>query len=446
MAEDKIIKVNKRSTRAKVDASTFNREARTVEVTFATPTPVRTYYYEIGDYMEVLSCDPAHVNLTRLKNGAPVLDNHDKYGSVRKSVVGVVEDAWIAEGVCRAKIRFSDASPEDIELMNKVADGIITGVSVGYDVHKYQLIRAVDDTSLPTYTAIDWEGTEISFVPVQADLNSRVRSESETTHEAIIEDVTPVAEPEPEPVAETEPATEEITDPETEDNTNKNNNEMTEEEIQAAKKAERAAERTRITGIRSHVRALKLPDTFADQLIEEDVDIATAGQRALAEWEKANPYNPNPAAGGTPDAADRTRAAMANALTLRINPASAKVMGEENVRAAADYKGMSFLRFAEESLVSSGMNTRGLTSRQIATAALGGRVRGLHHTTDFPLLLLDTVNRTLLASYEQVERTFLAWARRGSMKDFRPTTRARLSELLGGFDVVRGRHFLDVSG
>jgi len=216
MAEDKIIKVNKRSTRAKVDVSTFNREARTVEVTFATPTPVRTYYYEIGDYMEVLSCDPSHVNLTRLKNGAPVLDNHDKYGSVRKSVVGVVEDAWIDNGVCVARLRFSDASPEDVELMNKVADGIITGVSVGYDVYKYQLIRAIDDNSLPTYTAIDWEGTEISFTPVQADQNSRVRSESDATHEVVVEDVTPVAE--------TEPEAENETDPETEDNKNENNN------------------------------------------------------------------------------------------------------------------------------------------------------------------------------------------------------------------------------
>jgi len=433
MAEDKIIKVNKRSTRAKVDVSTFNREARTVEVTFATPTPVRTYYYEIGDYMEVLSCDPGHVDLVRMKNGAPALDSHDKYGSARKSVVGVVEDAWIADGECRARVRFSDASPDDIELMNKVADGIITGVSAGYDVFKYQMIRAIDDNSLPTYTAISWQPTEISFVAVQADLNSRVRSEGDTTHEVVVEDVTPEAEPAVDPVTEPEPEE----DPESDNNNNENNNNMTEEEIQAAKKAERAAERARISGIRTHVRALKLPDTFADQLIEDDVDVATAGQRALVEWEKGNPLTPNHNA-DQPDAADRTRAAMANALVLRIDRNAATVMGAEQVRAAQEYRNMDLFGMASAALENAGVKgVRSMKKRDVATLALGGRVRGLHHTTDFPLLLMDTVNRTLLAQYQQQARTFERWARRTTISDFRPISRIRLTEIFGNLEEVK---------
>jgi len=81
--------------------------------------------------------------------------------------------------------------------------------------------------------------------------------------------------------------------------------------------------------------------------------------------------------------------------------------------------------------------TAGMSGKEIATFALGGKIRGLHHTTDFPLLLMDTVNRTLLAQYAIQERTFTAWARRATMNDFRTVTRARLSELLGDLEKVR---------
>ncbi|MFZ2795563.1 MAG: hypothetical protein WAZ38_08315, partial [Prolixibacteraceae bacterium] len=192
----------------------------------------------------------------------------------------------------------------------------------------------------------------------------------------------------------------------------------------------------RIKGISAHCRALGLPQTIADALIEENIDLATAGQRALVEWEKAQPVNPNPTAGQFQDDKEKTRSAMTNALVLRITPNAASVMGEENVRAANDFKGMNLLRFAEESLIRSGVNTRGMSSKDIATFALGGKVRGLHHTTDFPLLLMDTVNRTLLAQYALQERTFTAWARRSTMNDFRAVTRVRLSEMLGNLEKV----------
>ena len=98
---------------------------------------------------------------------------------------------------------------------------------------------------------------------------------------------------------------------------------------------------------------------------------------------------------------------------------------------------MSLLRLAEESLIRSGVSTRGLSTREIAKGALGAKVRGAHHTSDFPLLLVDSFTRTLRAQYALYPRTFESWARRSTMPDFREITRVQLSGLIGNFDEVQ---------
>lgn len=418
-------------TRAEFKAESFDEENRTVEVIFATETAVRTFDWENYEAIdEILVCDSMNGDLSRLNAGAPALDNHNRHGSTDENVVGVVSDARFENGQGLAKIRFG-MSEKDTNLMNKVRDKIVTGVSVGYNVYEYQVTRS--EGQKPVYKATKWEATEISFAPVQADINSRVRSENGTNEVVISEEVK-------EEIKEEADNSEEI-------NNNSKTKEMTEEEKAALEKERKAKEskirseaaaeeRARVSGIQGQCRALKLDEKFSKSLIDEGVDLLTANQRALAEWEKSEPLNPNPAAAQVQDDAEKTRSAMTNALVLRINPNAAKVMGEENVREAQDFRGMSLLRFAEESLTRAGVRTLGMSSKDIATFALGGKVRGMHHTTDFPLLLMDTVNRTLLAQYAIQERTFTAWARRSTMNDFRAVTRVRLSEMLGNLEKV----------
>jgi hypothetical protein len=442
----KIIKnVQEQRTRAELKAQSFNETDRTVEVIFATETAVRTYDWEEGVINEILICNSINGDLSRLNAGAPALDNHNRYGGTAESVVGVISNARFENGVGIAKIRFGN-SENDTELMNKVRDGIVTGVSVGYNVSEYQVTRQEGQT--PVYKATKWEATEISFTPVQADKNSRVRSEGTTNEVVILEENNTILENTPviENITETENI---ITEIPQENNTNLNTNEMPQDanqplapaaevpNLEQTRSAAATEERARIKGITAHCRALGLPQTVADSLIEENIDLATAGQRALVEWEKNQPANPNPSVQQIQNDAEKTRSAMTNALVLRINPNASVVMGEENVRAAQDFRGMNLLRFAEESLIRSGVRTAGMTPKEIATVALGGKVRGLHHTTDFPLLLMDTVNRTLLAQYAIQERTFTNWARRSTMNDFRAVTRARLSEMLGNLEKVQ---------
>ena len=98
---------------------TAQPEARTVEVVWSTGAAVRRRDPWTGKrYDEVLSLDPAHVDLSRLGSGAPLLNTHGAFDL--DDVIGVVERAWIAnsgdafEGRAvapRASIRAREAVP-----------------------------------------------------------------------------------------------------------------------------------------------------------------------------------------------------------------------------------------------------------------------------------------------------------------------------------------------
>lgn len=161
--------------RAAFSPGTINTEDRTVEVIFGSDKPVRMFTWEYGVINEELSFDKAHVRMGRLNGGAPVLDNHDAYGSVLDTVVGVVEKAWLDGKKGYASIRFAKNEKAQ-QIMEMVRDGILQNISVGYAVYRYQRAKAKNDDELDHYKAIDWEPHEISLVSVPADSDAKVRS------------------------------------------------------------------------------------------------------------------------------------------------------------------------------------------------------------------------------------------------------------------------------
>lgn len=166
------------SMRAMFSPATINEDDRTVEVVFGSDTPVRMWTWEYGVINEKLSFDSAHVRMDRLNSGAPLLDNHNAYGSVSNIVLGVVERAWIDKGKGYAKVRFAghEKGKQTLEL---VKDGIIRNISVGYQVNKYQVTRSTEKDQLDLYRAVDWEPHEISLVAVPADYSAQVRMAGE---------------------------------------------------------------------------------------------------------------------------------------------------------------------------------------------------------------------------------------------------------------------------
>jgi HK97 family phage major capsid protein/HK97 family phage prohead protease len=139
------------------DVGAVDLEARTVELSFSSEVE-----YERWFGIEILSHDAGAVDLSRLQNGAPVLWMHN-WDDQR----GVVESVRIdSDRKGRAVVRIS-RSPAGEQLLQDIADGIITKVSVGYLVNGMRLIEQRGDVDV--YSVTDWLPFEISFVSVPAD-------------------------------------------------------------------------------------------------------------------------------------------------------------------------------------------------------------------------------------------------------------------------------------
>jgi len=134
-----------------------DEDKRTVELSFSSELPVQR-----GQYMEVLSHDPADVDLSRLNDAHPLLLNHDP-----ERQIGVVERATLDGNAKRGRavVRFS-RSPLGEEIWRDVRDGIRRLVSVGYRRMKEVTSEMRDGVELVRFA---WQPHEISIVSIPAD-------------------------------------------------------------------------------------------------------------------------------------------------------------------------------------------------------------------------------------------------------------------------------------
>lgn len=415
------------SLRAAVRPESVDIENRTVELTWTTGAKGRRWSWDVGSYMEELEVSDKAVRLDRLNNGAPLLGVHNQYEL--RAVLAVVERAWLADGEGHALVRFSKREDADI-VFKDVIDGILRNVSVGYAVHQYQLTEEEDD-KLPTYRAVDWEPLEISLVPIGFDDGAKVRS-AKTPAEYTGDRFKTIFEVRETDTSPDQPAAVANTTEETP---------MTEEEKRAAEELIRRqgeeAERKRSLTIRQMAKKVGLGDDVADDLIARGVSVADASTALIdkvAERQadgQPETRNSQPTITGGVDTAVLVakRSAMMNALDHRCAPTIIKL--EE---AGREFRGMRLVDMARECVEMVGGNTRGLMPAEIAKAALGCdrqamRSAGMHSTSDFPLLLGSTVNRTLRAAYELAPQTWRPLGRPTTVPDFRAVTRAALGDI-----------------
>ncbi|WP_444922685.1 phage major capsid protein (plasmid) [Microbulbifer sp. DLAB2-AF] len=148
-------------TRAEGDesASPIDKEARTVEVAFASETEEVERWYGI----EKLICTSEAVDLSLLNNNAPVLVMHDRWEQI-----GVVEESRVdADRKARARLRYSRVG-KGAEHFQDVIDGIRTKISVGYRILEMKLVEEREDGP-NLYHVTRWQPYEISDVSLAAD-------------------------------------------------------------------------------------------------------------------------------------------------------------------------------------------------------------------------------------------------------------------------------------
>lgn len=164
---------------AEVRAESFDEADNTIEVVWTTGAAVRRYDWRHGRYyQEILEVTPKAVRLDRLNAGAPFLDTHDDWNLATVLGAVVPGSARIEGGKGYAKVKLS-RSEADRATVEKIKDGIIRNISVGYAIHKVVKTEADGDGADDEWRVVDWEPMEISAVPVPADAGSQIRKGDE---------------------------------------------------------------------------------------------------------------------------------------------------------------------------------------------------------------------------------------------------------------------------
>lgn len=139
------------------------QEPGTIIFPLSSEEPYSRHYWEHGELEEVLRHDTKSIDLSFINSGhAPLLDSHRAHSGLAFQI-GVVRKAWIEKKRLYVEVKFSNR--EDAQAVYKdVIDGVISNVSVGYEIEKYEI-----DEDAKTFTATRWKPKEASFVPVPAD-------------------------------------------------------------------------------------------------------------------------------------------------------------------------------------------------------------------------------------------------------------------------------------
>jgi HK97 family phage prohead protease len=417
------------SLRADVRADSIDTESRTAELVWTTGARVLRGFFD--RFYEELSLDPKHVRMGRLESGrAPLLDTHNGFES--RGVVGVVETARLDKRQGVATVRFAKNDEDADRAWNKIEQGILRNVSVGYRVYKYEKTEG-GDGAIPVYRAVDWEPYEVSVVPMGADDGAKVRDSQGDMHLCEIvsragrtapgeeeQAMTDAEKKAAEDAAAAKRAAEEPSTARTVD-----------VEGERAKGAE--AERERGVAIRRAVRLAKLPDAVADELVASGASIDKA--RATILDKLATDDERTPTVQHVRIADDETERFQRGASDWLISKAgvtdrvveAAKRRGETVRVEPGEFRGLTFVELARMCYErSSGKSTRGWDKMRVVGEALTYRASGgLHTTSDFAVLLENTMHKTLLAAYAITPDTWSRFCAIGSVSDFRPHNRYR---------------------
>ena len=103
--------------------------------------------------------------------------------------------------------------------------------------------------------------------------------------------------------------------------------------------------------------------------------------------------------------------------------------------AAQDIRGKSVVNIAAICLEQGGRSTRNMSANETIQAALTG--------SDFPLLLANTANKSLMLGYEDEPASHRMWTRPVDVRDFKPQSRVAISEAPALTEIKERGEYLD---
>jgi hypothetical protein len=407
--------------RAITAPATVDRAARTVEVVWSTGARARNFVPSLGGITEELDMSPNAVRMAQLGSGnAPVLNTHRS--SDARDVLGRVIAARLEGGRGHARLRFSAAA--DVEpLWQRIADGTLRAVSIGYRVHRYDQ-RPDPVSGEMIYRAVDWEPFEISIVPIPVDRDAQVRgaapqgAPSFAIEPALADEELPMTETTPEtpaappaPPVASPPATITVETP---------------PDLEALRSEAQRTERERIAGIDTAIeaaRALVGTETAAHirrEAVERGWHPDQARRSLFDAMVKsaAPPAIPaRPETGPGHDSPSEILDAMAEALAARSMP------GYQPQGAG---RHAEFMGWRPSDMIGELLRVRG--ERNVPRNPTLLAERAFHTTSDFPLLLSAAANKMLLAAYQPAAPSYRQIFLRRDFRDFKPHRHLRVGD------------------
>lgn len=480
------LRVNTRENiRAAIDPTTIDEESREFDIVWSTGAraPMQGYVDDVGwiEYDEELVMEDGAWDLSRVENGTcPLLDSHGHMrafmgGPDTDDQFGTVLKVTFAGGKGRARCRFSFDPAKEGKWID-VKKGVIRATSPKYKVRKYEEVTKPRDKRR-TLRAVKAVLMEISLLPIGADAGARVRAADDgTEYTAELELVgegkimakpkTDPKTPKTETPSVTDPARGANTDPaaggtavlEDGDGDGDEDDPPAGEPEQARVAAParqprkpaqqqpvdlervRSDERARVAGIGDVARALRIDDKPGAELVQRLVNEGTSLEQARSELIYARAQRDQSSIGPSiarvgVEQREKVRAGIENALMHRCNVRATDGTSMPLSEEGRNFRGMSFLRLAEEALREAGANVRGLGPDEIAGMALGmpqlqerARAAGMHTTSDFANILSNVQNKVLRDAYSTSPSNWKLLSRRSSASDYKLQTRLQLGD------------------
>lgn len=217
-----------------------------ITIALSSDTPIERENWFGDRFVEILDHSAGAIDLSRAKQGLPLLLNHDtdeQVGRIEKLKVG-------DDGVLRGTVRFSRSALGQ-EVRQDVLDGIRIETSIGYQIQDRK--EEQNKGEILKITAIRWMPLEGSLVPVPADSTVGVGR-----HQAPVPTPTNEERAMPEPTA-TQPASPAVT---------------------GGEDRERA-ERQRVRAITQLAREHKIETAVSDKWIEDGVSLDAVARAIL---------------------------------------------------------------------------------------------------------------------------------------------------------------------
>ena len=316
-----------------------------------------------------LTFDMAGGDLSRFNSGvAPLLDSHLDRGVA--SQLGVVRRAWVEGGALLVEVELSTRAQAE-ELLDDLERGIVRGVSLGIELVEVRDERGADG-KLARRIATKWLPYELSLVSTPADAGAVILS---------LED-------------------------------HRMQEQNRQETFDAPATA--AAERLRVLELNKIAKTLGVGEEFTLRHVEAGTSTEefrkVAQEELVRRYEKAPTYSK---VSFLTDEGDTIKQGLREALEFRMN-------GGAPSERARPYIHMTLAGIARETLQLGGARLVGVSDARAVQLALS--------TSDFPELLANVANKTLLDAYRSAPAALKTLCRIASARDFKTRKTLRIGE------------------